>query len=151
MEDDIVELWSSLKTNKGKKNIFKKHECNEMNKEICFVIDTKPDLKNLDCLKISTDFANKRRKLYHKIDKATLVNQFVKQVTSKDFKQSQKTKQHNNNAYLNIMSKKAQSRKKKQQKKKRKMSSFKSSFKFSYRFCMESSFKFNFKFQSKFK
>ncbi|XP_012214828.1 uncharacterized protein [Linepithema humile] len=119
MEDDIVELWSSLKTNnKGKKNTFKKRKCNKMNNETSFVIDTKPDFKNLNRLKMKS--ANKRRKLYHKNDNAAMAhNPFVMQVTSKDVKQRQRTKQHYNDIDSNIKLTKVQSHKKETKKNKK--------------------------------
>lgn len=73
--------------NKRKKDALKKQESCKNNK-ICFVIDTKPDRKNLDCLKMDLEPPNKKRKLHHTNNKAMVHS------PSKDFKQSQKTKQH---------------------------------------------------------
>ncbi|XP_029177946.1 uncharacterized protein LOC114945810 isoform X1 [Nylanderia fulva] len=79
-EDDVIELWSSLKysssLNKGNNSRNKKKENtysqNKSNKEVNFVIDTRPNLKNLELLKADTESAAKRRKLCHNFNELTL-------------------------------------------------------------------------------
>lgn len=64
-EDDVIELWSSLKNSRPNKY-------DETNEKVNFVIDTRPDLKNLEYLKTDTKPVRKRKKLCHNFDKVTL-------------------------------------------------------------------------------
>ncbi|EFN74834.1 Zinc finger CCCH domain-containing protein 12C [Camponotus floridanus] len=88
-EDDVIELWSSLK-NSNKKIRY----CNaETNEKLNFVIDTKPDMKNLEYLKTDTKPVRKRRKLCRNFDKLTsLSNKNIKN-TSNDSNSSQSNPQ----------------------------------------------------------
>ncbi|EZA51498.1 hypothetical protein DMN91_000627 [Ooceraea biroi] len=69
-EDDVVELWSCIgkvmdKTNTSKSNRSKskRHNRNVVNKRLNFVIDTKPNMKNLECLKTDAALLAKKRKI----------------------------------------------------------------------------------------
>lgn len=90
-EDDVIELWSSLK-NSNKKIRY----CNdETNEKLNFVIDTKPDLKNLECLKTDTKTkpVRKRRKLCRNFDKLTSLSNKNRKNTGNDSNPSQSNPQ----------------------------------------------------------
>lgn len=72
-EDDVIELWSSLKnstSNTCEKSTKYYHD--ETNEEVKFVVDTKPNLEYLEYLKIDTEPVQKRQKRCHNSDKVTL-------------------------------------------------------------------------------
>ncbi|KAM0725257.1 putative ribonuclease ZC3H12B [Formica fusca] len=72
-EDDVIELWSSLKNSTSDTYERSTMYCDdETNERVNFVIDTKPDLKNLEYLKMDTEPVQKRQKLRHNFDKVTL-------------------------------------------------------------------------------
>lgn len=72
-EDDVIELWSSLKNSTSDTYERSTTYCDdETNERVNFVIDTKPDLKNLEYLKMDTEPVQKRQKLRHNFDKVTL-------------------------------------------------------------------------------
>lgn len=88
-EDDVIELWSSLK-NSNKKIRY----CNaETNEKLNFVIDTKPDMKNLEYLKTDTKPVRKRRKLCRNSDKLISLSNKNSKNTSNDSNSSQSNPQ----------------------------------------------------------
>lgn len=108
-EDDVIELWSSLKHSSSPYNRKKektKYSHDESNKEVNFVIDTRPNLKNLELLKIDTEPVRKRRKLCHHFDELTLLpnkskkkNNNNNNTNSKDSNVSQSSTRSNAQSY----------------------------------------------------
>lgn len=92
-EDDVIELWSSLKNasspNKRRKNTRYYHD--EPNEKVNFVVDVRPNLKNLELLKTDTEPVRKKRKLCHNFDKVTLSSN-----------KSRRKRQHANSADSNL-------------------------------------------------
>ncbi|XP_050457499.1 endoribonuclease rege-1-like isoform X1 [Cataglyphis hispanica] len=70
-EDDVIELWSSLK-NSTSNTCEKSTKYDETNEKVKFVIDTKPNLEYLEYLKMNTEPVQKRQKRCHNSDKVTL-------------------------------------------------------------------------------
>lgn len=77
-EDDVIELWSSLKKSPNKKIYYH----NEINKTLNFVIDTKPDLKNLEYLMSDTKSVQKKRKLCSKHRLTSSLNKKIKKANN---------------------------------------------------------------------
>ncbi|CAL1688751.1 unnamed protein product [Lasius platythorax] len=100
-EDDVIELWSSLKNasspNKRRKSTRYYHD--EPNEKVNFVVDVRPNLKNLELLKTNTEPVRKKRKLCHKFDKVTLSSN-----------KCRRKKQHANSADSNLSESNARSR-----------------------------------------
>lgn len=97
----MIELWSSLKNasspNKRRKSTRYYHD--EPNEKVNFVVDVRPNLKNLELLKTNTEPVRKKRKLCHKFDKVTLSSN-----------KSRRKKQHANSADSNLSESNARSR-----------------------------------------
>lgn len=74
-EEDVIELWSSLKSSSSSNNRMKEktvYSHDESNEKVNFVIDTRPNLKNLELLKTDTEPVRKRRKLCRHFDELTV-------------------------------------------------------------------------------
>lgn len=72
-EDDVIELWSSLKNSTSSTcERSTKYYHDETNEKVNFVIDTKPNLEYLEYLKMDTEPVQKRQKRCHNFDKVTL-------------------------------------------------------------------------------
>lgn len=95
-EDDVIELWSSLKSSRPNKRKRSRYCYDETNERDNFVIDTRPNLKNLEYLK--TDTEPVRKKPCHIFDKFTLSSN-----------KSQKRRQYTNNEDLNLLQSNTQS------------------------------------------
>lgn len=71
----MIELWSSLKSSSSSNNRMKEktvYSHDESNEKVNFVIDTRPNLKNLELLKTDTEPVRKRRKLCRHFDELTV-------------------------------------------------------------------------------
>ncbi|XP_070159368.1 endoribonuclease rege-1 isoform X2 [Polyergus mexicanus] len=78
-EDDVIELWSSLKNSTSNTYERSTRYDDETNERVNFVIDTKPNLKNLEYLKMDTEPVQKRQKLGHKVTLSSYKNKKKRQ------------------------------------------------------------------------
>lgn len=103
MEDDVVELWSCLKKSNVKKNNVKKNKkyerCSCDGANALFMIDKRPNLRYLRCLRTKYIEKEKQSLAYDKIT-SKLFKQ-VKGNTSKCSDNSQRKRQHEDNLNSN--------------------------------------------------
>lgn len=85
----MIELWSSLKNSSNKHKKITRNYHDETNEKVNFVIDTKPDLKNLECLRTDSKLVRKKRKLCQNFDKLTSSNKNKKNTDNADSNLSQ--------------------------------------------------------------
>ncbi|KAH0954897.1 hypothetical protein HN011_011142 [Eciton burchellii] len=107
-EDDVVELWAHVvKDGINKKERSNEYNRNTVNKRLKFTIDTKPDMKNLEYLKINTTPVPKKQKISDSSHiSISPLSEAITRMRLKYSKKSQRKKrnerQYNNNAYSNF-------------------------------------------------